>query len=122
MREPATHDRRVTLLRLTPAGEATCRRLNRWGHLLAESLAGLSDDERAALERGLGGVVWSLRAAGHLTVAEPCRGCTYFREDAARNADAPHFCDLIQSFISEDEALKDCPDHTPITIGNTLPE
>jgi DNA-binding MarR family transcriptional regulator len=114
-RRPGARDRRVTLLRLTPAGEETCRKLARWGHLLAEALAPLPPEERAALERGLGGVVWSLRAAGHLEVAEPCRGCAYFRENAAPGTPEPHHCRLIDTFLSEDEAAKDCPDHVPIS-------
>lgn len=113
VRERGRHDRRVTLLRLTPAGEAACQRLSRWGHLLAEALASLSPEERALLERGLGAVIWSLRAAGHLAVAEPCRGCIYFREDAAPGSAEPHYCRLIERFLSEEEARKDCPDHVP---------
>jgi DNA-binding MarR family transcriptional regulator len=114
VRQPGAHDRRVTLLRLTQAGEAACQRLARWGHVLAEALAALSAEERSALEKGLGGVVWSLRAAGHLTVAEPCRGCVHFEENVAPGQPAPHRCRLIEQFLSEDEALKDCPDHTPL--------
>ncbi len=116
-REPDAHDRRVTLLRLTPAGEAAVARLHRWGHLLGEALAALSPEERAALERGLGAVVWSLRAAGLLEVAEPCRGCRYFEEHAVPDSAEPHRCRLIQRFLSEEEAQKDCPDHHPASIG-----
>jgi len=116
-REPDARDRRVTLLRLTPAGEAAVTRLQRWGHLLAEALAALSPEERAALERGLGAVVWSLRAAGHLDVAEPCRGCVYFEENAAPGSAEPHRCRLIQRFLSDDEAQRDCPDHRPVAVG-----
>lgn len=113
-RQPAAHDRRVTLLRLTPSGEETCRRLEHWGHLLQEALSGLSAEERNALEKGLGRVIWSLRAAGHLRVAEPCRGCVYFRENAAPGAPEPHYCLLIKRSLPEEEALKDCPDHRPV--------
>ncbi len=112
VRETAAHDRRVTLLRLTPKGEAAALRLARWGHLLSDALSDLTDEERAALERGLGGIVWSLRAAGHLSVAEPCRGCIHFKESAAPDSKEPHYCELIEIFLSEGEALKDCPDHT----------
>jgi DNA-binding MarR family transcriptional regulator len=112
-------DRRVTLLRLTGAGEETCRLLERWGHLLEEALAGLSEEDRATLERGLGGVIWSLRAAGYLDVAEPCRGCAYFEENAAPGSPDPHLCRLINAYLSEEESRKDCPDYVPLTLADT---
>jgi DNA-binding MarR family transcriptional regulator len=112
-REAGERDRRVTLLRLTPDGEAVCADLERWGYLLEAALAGLDPQERSALERGLGGVVWSLRAAGYLDVAEPCRGCVYFEENARAGSEEPHRCRLIDAFLSEVEAQKDCPDHRP---------
>jgi len=112
-REPSQQDRRVTLLRLTPAGEATCRRLSAWGAQLSAALGRLAPAERASLERGLGALIWSLRAAGHLTVAEPCRGCVHFTENAAPGQPEPHRCALLQRFLSEEEARKDCPEHQP---------
>ena len=112
-RETSQRDRRVTLLRLTPSGEETCRRLAAWGYQLAEALARLAPEERVALETGLGAIIWSLRAAGHLTVAEPCRGCVHFREHAAPGQPEPHRCALLARFLSEEEAQLDCPEHTP---------
>lgn len=120
-RRPDARDRRVTLLHLTPAGEATAARLHRWGHRLGAALAALSAEERAVLERGLGAVVWSLRAAGLLEVAEPCRGCRYFEENAAPGSVEPHRCRLIHRFLSEEEARKDCPDHQPAPAGLLRP-
>jgi DNA-binding MarR family transcriptional regulator len=121
-RRPGARDRRVTLLRLTEAGEETCRRLERWGHLLAEALRPLPAVERAALEGGLGAVIWSLRAAGFLDVAEPCRGCAFFEENAAPGSAEPHHCRLIDGFLSEAEAIKDCPDHTPLAQHRPAPD
>ncbi len=121
VRQTNPRDRRISLLRLTEAGEELARRLERWGHLLAEALAGLSADERQTLERGLGGVIWSLRAAGYLDVAEPCRGCAYFAENAAPGSAEPHHCRLIDAFLSEEEATRDCPDHLPLTPGEAAP-
>jgi DNA-binding MarR family transcriptional regulator len=106
-------DRRVTLLRTTEEGAVVCQRLQQWGHLLQEALAPLTAEQRAELERGLGAVIWSLKAAGHLWVAEPCRGCTHFVENAAPGEPEPHHCRLIEGFLEEDESLRDCPDHTP---------
>ena len=106
-------DRRVTLLRTTEEGDLVCQRLQLWGHLLQEALAPLTPEQRAELERGLGAVVWSLKAAGHLWVAEPCRGCAHFVENAAPDQPEPHHCRLINGFLGEEESRRDCPDHTP---------
>jgi DNA-binding MarR family transcriptional regulator len=119
---PNPADRRSTLLRLTPAGEETCRRLERWGHVLEESVGQLPPDELAALERGLGALVWTLRAAGHLQVAEPCRGCFYFRENARPGAAEPHRCALIDAYVSERDSRLDCPDHLPLALLSASPE
>ncbi|MBX6343038.1 MAG: winged helix-turn-helix transcriptional regulator, partial [Thermomicrobiaceae bacterium] len=88
-------DGRVSLLRLTPLGEARCRGLERYGQALEEALGALSDQALADLERGLGTLVWALREAGALQVGEPCRGCLHFREAAAPGHREPHYCDLI---------------------------
>jgi DNA-binding MarR family transcriptional regulator len=120
-REISRVDRRVTLLRLTPAGEAAAQRLERFGHTLEEALAGLSESELLALERGLGAVVWSLRASGLLQVAEACRGCIYFRENVAPGTDEPHRCELIERFLSDREARLACPDYRPETPEGLLP-
>jgi DNA-binding MarR family transcriptional regulator len=113
LRTVRERDRRVTLLRTTEDGDAVCQRLERWGHLLQEALAPLTAEQRAELERGLGAVVWSLKAAGHLWVAEPCRGCVHFAENAVPGEPEPHHCRLIDGFLGEDESRRDCPDHKP---------
>lgn len=110
-REPSPWDRRVSLLRLTAAGEEAVARLGRWEDELERALEALPAHERAALEPGLGAIVRSLQRAGAVVVAEPCRGCAYFDEDADPGAPEPHRCRLIERFVSEREALLDCPDH-----------
>jgi DNA-binding MarR family transcriptional regulator len=106
-------DRRVTLLRLTPAGRQALERLGRFEERLEHALAALSPHERSALEPLLGAVVRSLQLEGVLTVSEPCRGCRHFEENAAPGMSEPHRCRLLERFVSEREALLDCPDHAP---------
>jgi DNA-binding MarR family transcriptional regulator len=120
-RQVSPIDRRVTLLRLTAEGERVVERLDAFGHTLEEALARLDDQELAALERGLGAVVWSLRAGGLLQVAEACRGCVYFRENVAPGTDEPHRCNLIERFLSEQEARLACPDYAPERPQGLLP-
>lgn len=119
-RETSTEDRRVTLLRLTAEGEVACGRLTMWGQELSSALASLSPEQRAGLELGLGAVIASLRAQGYLTVAEPCRGCVHFRENAAPGQDEPHHCGLLRRHTSEAEAQLDCPDHTPLPVAHRI--
>jgi DNA-binding MarR family transcriptional regulator len=121
-RETHPRDRRVTLLRLTPAGDDACRQLERFGGTLEASLAALNISDLANLERTLGVLVSSLRASGALQAAEPCRGCAYFVEDALPGASEPHGCGLLNSYFSQDESLRDCPDHLPIVPFGALAE
>jgi DNA-binding MarR family transcriptional regulator len=111
-KEASVADRRVTLLRLTPAGEQVCDTLDRWAGALEASLAALPPGDLAALERTLGAVVHSLRSLGVLVVAEPCRGCVHFRPDAQPGRPEPHHCALIDAYLSEEETRRECPDFT----------
>jgi DNA-binding MarR family transcriptional regulator len=120
-RLPNPADRRSSLLRLTAAGQETCRRLERWQHTLEESVGALDPADVAALERGLGAVVWTLRAAGHLQVAEPCRGCVHFQENARPGNVEPHRCALIEAYLSEADSRLDCPDHVPHAPADRRP-
>lgn len=112
-KETDSRDRRVTLLRLTPAGEAACAGLEAWAGALEASLAELSPADLAALERGLGLVVAGLRRAGALVVAEPCYGCIHFRPNSHPGSPEPHHCALIDRALDEAEAARECPDFTP---------
>src|SRR5690606_32390310 len=116
---PSPFDRRVTLLRLTPEGEAVCRNLDRLGETLAAALGRLDADDLAALERHLGALVWSLREAGALQVSEPCRGCVHFEEDARPGSPEPHRCALIARYLSEEDARRACPDFTSAAVPGT---
>lgn len=116
VKEASADDRRVTLLRLTTRGTAVCQRLAHFGHTLEEALGRLDEEEQGQLERALGRLVWSLWAAGALQVAEPCRGCAYFVENAAASTPEPHYCRLIARHLSEQDARRDCPDHTPLAL------
>lgn len=113
-REESPWDRRVTLLRLTPAGWAAVERLSQLERALEQVAAELTPVQRRALEPALGAMVLALQRAGLVTVAAPCRGCMYFQEGVAPGSPEPHRCLLIERFLSEQEALLDCPDHAPL--------
>lgn len=112
-REQSPWDRRVTLLRLTPAGEGAVARLGALEQALEQAAAGLGVRSRESLEPALAAIVNAFQEAGVIAVAKPCLGCTHFVEDAAPGSPEPHRCRLVERFISEREALLDCPDHLP---------
>ncbi len=88
-------------------------RLRQAETLLEQTVNELPQAQRAALEPALGAVVEALRRAGLVVVAAPCRGCVHFQENASPGSAEPHRCRLIDRYLSEREALLDCPDHTP---------
>ena len=113
-REASPWDKRVTLVRLTPAGQEVAERLRQLERSLEQAAAELTPAQRAALEPALGAIVLALARAGLVTVALPCRGCIHFQENVAPGSPEPHRCRLIDRFLSEREARLDCPDHIPI--------
>ncbi|TMV48503.1 winged helix-turn-helix transcriptional regulator [Paenibacillus mesophilus] len=105
-------DRRVTLLGLTAAGTQTASSIEQWGRTLEETLRPIADDTLAQFESGLGTVVAAMHRSGYLFAAEPCSGCVHFRPNAG-DAAAPHYCELVRTYLTHEASLKECPEHTP---------
>ncbi|MCR8842318.1 MarR family transcriptional regulator [Paenibacillus sp. SC116] len=105
-------DRRVTLLQLTSEGQQSAAKLEQWGESLEAVLFTISDDVLANLELGLGSVISAMQQQGHIVVAEPCLGCIHFHPNAREGAE-PHYCGLVQKYVSHEASLKECPEHTP---------
>lgn len=108
---PKTADRRVTLLSLTPKGTEIVHKLDNWGHTLEEAIEPISEEILAHFETGLGAILSALQKKGHLIVAEPCSGCLHFQPNAGDPA-APHYCRLIQKYLTHEASLQECPEHT----------
>ncbi|GIP31789.1 MarR family winged helix-turn-helix transcriptional regulator [Paenibacillus sp. J2TS4] len=110
MKTQKYEDRRVTLLSLTSKGKEIVSKLENWGHSLEEALHPISDEVLANFELGLGTILTALQKSGHLVVAEPCLGCIHFHPNVGEAA-APHYCDLIQQYLSHEASLQECPEH-----------
>lgn len=105
-------DRRVTLLNLTMKGKEAASKLEHWGSSIEEALQTISDDTLASFELGLGSIISAMQQQGHLVVSEPCLGCVHFHPNMNDGA-APHYCGLVQKYLSHQASLKECPEHTP---------
>ncbi|WP_240479908.1 MarR family winged helix-turn-helix transcriptional regulator [Paenibacillus fonticola] len=108
-------DRRVTLLNLTPEGKVIVSQLNHWGHSLEEALGSIPDEALADFEIGLSAIISAMQQRGQLVVAEPCLGCMHFQPNTGE-AVTPHFCGLIQQYLTHEASLQECPEHTPIEV------
>ncbi|KOS59964.1 winged helix DNA-binding protein [Lysinibacillus agricola] len=104
-------DRRVTLISLTEKGQKVISNLDDWEQSLEDALQSLPENVLSHLELGLGSVVSTLQKKGHLVVSEPCLGCIYFRPSTGEKT-APHYCQLIQKYLTHEASLKECPEHT----------
>lgn len=109
----SSKDRRVTLLRLTPQGETLCGQLGTWRQPLSAILGQIPREDRQRLEQSLSELLVYLEHAGVVPAGAPCQGCLYFAHDVAPTTPQPHYCNLLQTGISENEANKDCPDFAP---------
>ncbi|MFO1443619.1 MarR family transcriptional regulator [Bacillus sp. Bva_UNVM-123] len=104
-------DRRVTLLQLTSKGREITVKLEHWGGTLEEALDSISDEILADFELGLGSIISIMHNQGHLAVSEPCLGCIHFHPNTG-NEETPHYCGLIQKYLTHEASLKECPEHT----------
>ncbi len=104
-------DRRVTLLSLTSKGREIVNKLDNWGHLLDDALQPISEELLTHFEIGLGFIISNLQKEGHLVVSEPCLGCIHFLPNVGDKA-APHYCKMIQKYLTHEATLQECPEHT----------
>jgi DNA-binding MarR family transcriptional regulator len=110
-REPWPHDRRVTTLCLTPAGEYTARELAAWANVVEEHLAGRSPEEKEVVMRFLMDLIGSVQKAGMISVARMCVTCRFFRPDTHPDEDSSHHCALLDVPLAGSELRTDCPEH-----------
>jgi DNA-binding MarR family transcriptional regulator len=110
-KETWPHDKRVTTLRLTPAGEHTARELAAWADVVEEHLEDRSTEEKEAVMRFLMDVIASLQKSGLITVARMCVTCRFFRPDAHLGESSSHHCALLDVPLSGSELRADCPEH-----------
>ncbi|WP_027086869.1 MarR family winged helix-turn-helix transcriptional regulator [Cohnella panacarvi] len=104
-------DRRITHLRLTNEGFALIVKLNQWGNRLQDVVQSLEESSYEKLEAGLGALVKIMQQQGYLVVAEPCLGCVHFKPNIVQG-EYPHYCDLIEKYLTHEASLKECPEHT----------
>ncbi|RME86459.1 MAG: MarR family transcriptional regulator [Caldilineae bacterium] len=111
-KEPWPHDRRVSILRLTPAGRAVAEELADWADSLKPFLAeALSAEERVSLMVGLMKWIAALERGGIISSVRMCLTCRFFAVQPEPANRTPYYCHLLEQPLSADVLRLDCPEH-----------
>lgn len=109
-------DGRAVALRLTRAGRREAARAGQWPDSMRKAVVSLPEDDRAALLRGLIGMVRFLQEQGAVSTARMCVQCRYFRPNAHRGAARPHHCQFIDAPIADADLRLDCDEMEPAPV------
>lgn len=113
----ADADRRAVVLRLTPQGKHTARRVALWTKSARNQLAQMQGAAKAGLLSTLLDLIARWQQAGLIRIVRTCTTCHYFERDRHKNPAAPHHCRLLDQPLRLVELRVDCPDHAPAAIG-----
>ncbi|MBX3364589.1 MAG: winged helix-turn-helix transcriptional regulator [Phycisphaeraceae bacterium] len=106
-------DARAIVLTLTRQGIRESSKAGEWPDSMLEAARSLPEQERAALLRGLIGMIRELQERGSIPTARMCVGCTYFRPNEYPGAPRPHHCLLIDAPIADADLRIDCAEMEP---------
>ncbi len=110
----AADDARAIVLNLTSAGTREALRAGEWPSPMIEAVEALPEHERAALLRGLIGMIREMQVLGSIPTARMCVGCTYFRPNEYPGTPKPHHCQLIDAPIADSDLRIDCTEMEPV--------
>lgn len=106
-------DGRAIVLTLTPRGKREAKLAGQWPASMVDAVDALPEHERAALLRGLIGMIRTLQEQGSVPTARMCVGCTYFRPNEYPDTPKPHHCLLIDAPIADADLRIDCGEMEP---------
>lgn len=109
-------DRRAIVLALTMRGIQEAATAAEWPTSLAKAIDALPEPERAALLRGLVGMIRTLQDQGAVPTARMCVGCTYFRPNEYPGRPRPHHCLFIDAPIGDSDLRIDCGEMQPVAV------
>ena len=116
LRKRKESDRRVVFLSLTNKGANTIQRLEGLGYELQKIIEGLAVEEQEVLLSSLSKIERLLREKGYALITETCLTCCYFRLNIHLGAGKPHYCNLFNIDMGEDEIYKECPEYSELKM------
>lgn len=110
-RAPDPEDGRAVLLRLTSSGRQEAEAAATPPPAMLAALETLRPADRAAMQRGLVGLIRALQEARAIPVQRLCVTCAHFRPHAHDDAARPHHCAFVDAAFGDAALRIDCGDH-----------
>lgn len=112
-KEADKSDGRAVVLRLTPRGAREASVTSDGPGSIVEAVGAMPEAERAALLRGLVGMVRTMEHHGLVPTTRMCVGCRFFRPNEHPGRAKPHHCLFIESPIGDADLRIDCAEMEP---------
>lgn len=106
-------DGRVFVLHLTPEGTHITAALADWATPLLPILDRFTAAEKETTLHVLLTFIEALQSRQTLSVARLCITCRFFERNAHTDAEAPHYCHLLDQTLAPTALRLDCPEHEP---------
>ncbi|MFO0836158.1 MAG: MarR family winged helix-turn-helix transcriptional regulator [Phycisphaerales bacterium] len=107
-------DGRAVVLRLTAEGKREAARAAEWPWAIVDAVETMPEAERAALLRGLVGMIRTLEDRGLIPTARMCVSCRFFRPNEYPGTAKPHHCLFIGAPIGDADLRIDCAEMEPV--------
>ncbi len=110
-RRPDPEDGRAARLHLTGPGLAVAEAARAPAPVMLAALETLPTADRAAMQRGLVGLIRALQLARVIPVQRMCVTCAHFLPHAHDDAARPHHCAFVDAAFGDAALRIDCGDH-----------
>jgi DNA-binding MarR family transcriptional regulator len=101
-------DGRAIVLTLSAKGRREAAAAAQWPDSMLSAIEVLPDEERAALLRGLIGMVRALQEQGAVSTTRMCLCCRFFEPNAYAGEPKPHHCKFLDAPIADIDLRLDC--------------
>lgn len=108
----ADGDGRAVTLHLTARGRRAMEAAPEWPGAMAEAAAAMSEEERAAMLRGLVGLIRAMQERELIPTQRMCVECSFF-EPNRYTGPKPHHCGFVNAPMADSDLRLDCADMRP---------
>ena len=99
-------DSRSFTIHLTEEGKSVAKRASTFASAIEKPITSLDNLQKEAMLNGLLKLIHDLNQAGVITTQRMCFTCSNYRMENGK-----HYCNLLKTYLAEEEIRIDCPEH-----------